>query len=203
MRLAIVIPTIPGREESLARAVASYERTSGIDWVVRIFRDSPSSGQGWLSGVAEHVRLHGPPDYLHLSNDDCEALSPDWWRDPVEACDAGSLPAPIVRNSDGSLQSAGGEMGGGVGNLITTLQDDWAEVDFTPIPFMSWEQWEQIGMQPVHYSSDVWVSHRGRQLGIPTVLRHGYEIAHHMESVGRLDSSVEDQRIVADALAST
>jgi hypothetical protein len=37
---------------------------------------------------------------------------------------------------------------------------------------------EMIGMLPIHYSSDVWVSYRGRQLGWESVLRHGYDVRH-------------------------
>jgi hypothetical protein len=184
MRIGVVIPTIPGREDSLDRCLESYGKTRGVELLFQVYPDSPCSGAGWKEGAAQLVEKHGEPDYLHLTNDDCEALRPEWWRPAVSACDKGKLPAPIVRNTDGSLQSAGGDMSAGA-HLLTTIQPDWTEVGFTTIPFLSWEQWKQIGMLYVHYASDVWVSHRGRQLGIPTVLRHGYEIAHHMHPVGR------------------
>lgn len=183
MRIGIVIPTIPGREASLKRCLGSYAATD-VELRFHVFRNSPCSGTGWRKGTAELVKEYGAPDYLHLTNDDCEAAHPDWWRDAVEACDNGQIPAPVVRNPDGSLQSAGGDMNSG-GHLLSTVQPDGTEVGFTTVPFLSWEQWKRIGMLDVHYCSDVWVSERGRQLGFPTVLRHGYEIVHHMHSVGR------------------
>lgn len=189
--ILIVVPTIPGREESLARCVESYMAHTDTDYAIRIYRNSPSAGEGWLSGVAEHVAVHGPPDYVALTNDDCEVTG-EWWPAAVEACDAGKLPAPIVLNTDGSLQSAGGDFNE-PSDLIHEIRPDWAEVGFTTIPFMSWEQWERVGMVPLHYCSDCWVSERGRQLGIPTVLRHGYRVTHHLHQVGRINDATADR----------
>ncbi len=206
MQIGVVVPTIPGREESLDRCLNSYRETEGIEVNLHVYADSPCSGTGWRKGTERLVERFGKPDYLHLSNDDCEAFAPDWWRDAVEACEKGHLPAPIVLNSDGTVQSAGGDMSAGA-NLLRTVQQQGTEVDFTTIPFLSWQQWEKIGMLDVHYSSDVWISHRGRQLGIPTVLCHGYLLFHHMHEVGRgagmsqHQRAQQDQRIVEDALA--
>lgn len=204
--LLIVIPTIVGREESLQRAIDSYERLTDCEHAIRVYANSPSSGEGWLSGVAEHVAQFGAPDYVHLTNDDCEPAVEDWWKPCVSACDQGCLPAPIVWNSDGSLQSAGGQIGA-PGNLIHEVGKDWSPVGFTTVPFMSWRQWERIGMLPVHYASDLYASYRGRQLGVETVLRHGYEITHHMHPVGRGAGmsqgarDAQDRAIVEQALA--
>jgi hypothetical protein len=208
MRLAIIIPTIEGREESLERCIASYERhTDGIEFGFRVYRNSPSSGEGWLSGLAEFVSVHGQPDYVHLTNDDIECANSEWWVSAVEVTQTNRIPAPVVYNSDGSLQSAGGQLGAN-GDLITELREDGAPVGFTTVPFMSWEQWEQIGMLPIHYSSDVWVSERGKQLGMETVLCHEYELIHHMHQVGRgagmsqADRAGQDKILMRQALDS-
>lgn len=177
--LAVIIPTIPGREESLARTIASYRLP---DSDIGIYPNSPSSGAGWLRGTEEFVKRHGEPDYLALTNDDCELIGD--LEAAKEVCDAGLLPAPIVYNPDDSLQSAGG-MIGAPGNLLQSIGPDRSPVGFTTVPFMSWEQWKQIGMLEVHYASDVWVSYRGRQLGIETGLCHGYQVRHHNHHVGR------------------
>jgi hypothetical protein len=204
--IAIVIPTIPGREDSLERTIASYERFTSCEHEIVVYPDSPSSGAGWLNGSYAFVDEHGTPDYIHLTNDDCEAGCEDWWKPCVSACDQGTLPAPIVRNPDGSLQSAGGQIGA-PGNLLHEIGRDWSAVGFTTVPFLSWAQWERIGMLPVHYASDVWISHRGRQLGVQTVLRHGYEIVHHNHPVGRGAGmsqgarDAQDRAIVEEALA--
>ena len=206
MRIGVVVPTIPGREESLDRCLKSYGETKGVELCFQVYPDSPCSGTGWKEGTVKLAEKYGQPDYLHLTNDDCEAVHPEWWRPAVEACASGHIPAPIVYNSDGSLQSAGGDMNAG-GHLLSTVQPDWTEVGFTTIPFLSWSQWNAIGMLDVHYGSDVWVSHRGRQLSIPTVLRHGFEITHHMHQVGRgagMSQFARDQQdtaIVAERLS--
>ena len=47
------------------------------------------------------------------------------------------------------------------------------------------QQIERIGMIPSHMMCDVWVSHRGRQLGYETYLCHAYELKHYREMTGR------------------
>ena len=137
MKIGVVVPTIFGREESLDRCLDSYGKTEGVELCFYVYPDSPCSGTGWKEGTAKLVERYGEPDFLHLTNDDCEAAHPLWWRDAVEACATGHIPAPIVRNSDGSLQSAGGDMSAGA-HLLSTIQPDWTEVGFTTIPFLSW-----------------------------------------------------------------
>lgn len=197
MKLGIVIPTIPGREASLARCLASYrEMTEGIEIVFSVVENSPSSGGGWLQGAEA---LDERVDWLHLTNDDIECANDQWWMAAAEVTDTNQLPAPIVFNSDGSVQSAGGRLGA-PGDLLKEIGPDGTRVGFTTVPFMSWSQWEQIGMLEVHYSSDVYVSERGRQLGIETILCHGYELVHHMEQIGRRDGAATDKQTVLDAI---
>jgi 3-deoxy-D-manno-octulosonic acid (KDO) 8-phosphate synthase len=200
MKLGIVVPTIPGREASLERCLTSYrEKTEGIEVTFSVLENSPSAGAGWKMGAETLEQAHGPVDYLHLTNDDIECANDEWWTAAAEVTDTNQLPAPIVRNSDGSLQSAGGQLGAN-GDLLREIAPDGTRVGFTTVPFMSWSQWKQIGMLEVHYSSDVYVSERGRQLGIETVLCHDYELIHHMEQVGRLNTAGADKNRVLDAL---
>lgn len=203
MRIGIVIPTIAGREQSLQRTIRSYRsHTRGVETIFCIHENAQASGEGWRKGAATLHAGWGPSDYLHLTNDDIEVTDPDWWRACVETCDEGKLPAPVVFNPDGSLQSAGGQIGA-PGDLIAEIGRDGSPVGFTTVPFLSWTQWVEIGMLDVHYSSDVWVSERGKQLGMETVLRHAYQLTHHNHSVGRegqMRRSVEDKAIVMEAL---
>lgn len=203
MRIGIVIPTIPGREQSLQRTIRSYRAHSrGVSIVFSIHENARASGEGWRKGATTLAQGFGPTDYLHLTNDDIEVTDPDWWRTCIETCDEGQLPAPVVYNPDGSLQSAGGQIGA-PGDLIQEIGRDRSPVGFTTVPFLSWGQWEQIGMLDVHYSSDVWVSERGRQLGYETILRHAYQLTHHNHQVGRagqMQRSVADKEIVMQAL---
>ena len=171
----LIVPTIPGREESLERCLSSWPAE------VRpiVITGEPTCGAGWTAGIKK-----SSGDYLVLCCDDIEA-GPDLDLEAmVEAVDAGYLPAPVVSRPDGSLESAGGDMSAG-GCLIRQLQPDWTPVDFTPLPFVSRQQIQKIRMIPSHMMCDVWVSHRGRQLGFETVLRTPYQVTHHHEMIGR------------------
>ena len=53
-------------------------------------------------------------------------------------------------------------------------------------------------MIPTQYCCDVWVSYRGRQLGYETVLRHGFDLIHHQEQVGRGAGMSQNDRDALD-----
>ena len=122
----------------------------------------------------------------------------------MEAADRNLLSCPVVLLPTGTVQSAGGGLDQ-PGHLRSWVGDDWEPVDFTTVPFLTREQWDTIGMIPVQYHSDVWVSIRGRQLGIGTVLRTGSVFVHHNEPAGRLSTHHEDyqtfQRTLQEAAA--
>ena len=85
-----------------------------------------------------------------------------------------------------------------VGHLLNRHRKDGAPCDFTVVPFLSRYQAEVIGMLDIQYSCDVWVSYRGRQLGYETVLRHGYDLVHHQEQVGRGAGMSQNERDAID-----
>lgn len=175
----VIIPTIQGREASLERCISSYRRTSSVELNVIVVNDSRTCGWGWQQGLAA---ARAP--YILLACDDQEAVSLKWADKCIETVTVGKLPCPRVWRSDGSVQSNGGDMKQ-MHHLNPRPQKDGSHVDYTTIPFMSAKQADEIGMLDVHYASDVWVSYRGRQLGYPTVLRHGFDVMHHGELVGR------------------
>ena len=191
----VIVPTIEGREESLERCLQSFPDLNHI-----VIKGEPTCGKAWIKGIEQ-----SKADYLLLCADDIQC---DYhaWQDQlwIEACietvDQGKLPAPIVFRPNHSLESAGGDMNAS-GCLLTEIQPDWTPVNFTPMPFVSREQIEHIGMIEAHYMTDVWVSHRGRQLGYETVLRHPYRLIHHHEMVGRIHSTEGDQVIYEEAMA--
>jgi hypothetical protein len=139
-------------------------------------------------------------DYVHLTNDDIEVTNSNWAKACIEATDKGNLPCPIVRKPDGSIESCGGT---GKNGLLTDIQPDGTEVEWTVLPFMNKEQANAIGMIPAHHATDVWVSRRGKELGWPTVLVHGYEVIHHYSNIGRIDSPAQrkkDRAIFREAM---
>lgn len=170
--ISVIIPTVPGRELVFERVLKAYERSSmpiGLEIIVE--RDHPTVGCAWQAGAAKATG-----DYIHMGNDDCEPW-PFWWVPAVEACQAGYVPSPMVRNAEGYPQSlpTWGE-----------VADDWTPVECMTIPFMSREQWEKI--QPLllsHYYSDNFITDRAAAGGWPCVLRLGYAFTHYWASARR------------------
>jgi len=189
--IQVIVPTVPGREESLNRCVESFSQ-HGVE--ILIVPGYPTCGEAWIAGIKG-----SSAEYMLLCADDIEAHPDLDLAVCVEAVEDGYLPAPIVYRPDGTLESAGGDMAASA-CLINHIQPDWTPVDFTPMPFWSREQARKIRMIPAHYMTDVWASHRGRQLGYETVLRHDYKLIHHHELIGRRYDTTGDHRIYDEAM---
>ena len=173
--LSVVIPTIPGREESVARAIASYEDTlRGQKYDLVVIEDAPS----WPAACNMGYEM-SEGDLVHFSADDLEAL-PGWWEQASEHClTHNELPAPVVLNHapDGPWDNY---MDG----------DDGQLTHFTRVPLMTRRQYEAIGPWPedLDYCADVWVSERARTVGILTRMVHSYRFVHHWSQIGRIDT---------------
>src|SRR5262245_55571386 len=103
MRVAVVIPTMRGREHHLARCRRTYGERTDADLEIVVEADHGTCGAAWMAGAS---RLEQQPDYLHLSADDLEPH--DGWLDAaIDSAMRRMIPAPLVYNPDGSLQSAG------------------------------------------------------------------------------------------------
>jgi hypothetical protein len=176
VNVAVIIPTIDGRQEHLARTVGAYTRTApGARLIVE--HGHPSCGAAWIAGADA---VAGQFDYLHFGADDLEPH--DGWLDvALETVDAGYIPAPLVYHPDGRLESAG-ILGFGVYN---GPHEDWQLIEGTTVPFLTAEMWEAIGMIDVHYTTDLWCSTIGRRHGWETVIRTGMRFTHHTAQAGR------------------
>lgn len=193
-RISVVIPTVTGREQSLARCLDAFRtRSSGAELQLLVVKDKPTCGLAWLDAMR---RADAP--YVHLSADDHEPHD-GWWQPLVEAMDAGFVACPLVLNPDGSVQSAGGDLKSNA-HLIREIADDWSEVPFAPVPSLTRELWDRVGMIETHYFTDVWVSARAAALGVATVLRVDSVITHHNERVGRAYGMSQGNRDQHDAL---
>lgn len=179
MRLSVVIPTMTGREESLARCLAAYKATSPELTEYVIVKDAAA----WPTACNRGYHL-ASGDIVQLSADDLEPL-PGWWEETLDWLDNhDELPAPVVLN-----HSADGPWDNAIDG------PDKAVPEFTRIPIMRRDQWERIGDWPeVNYVADVWVSKRGRTLGIETRMIHSYRFVHHWEQTGRKDGPDEMAR---------
>lgn len=173
--VAIVIPTIPGREADLERCMDAYARTAP-DARLIVVHGRPSCGQAWLDGA----ELAGSFDYLHLTADDLEPFD-GWLEVAQETVDAGSIPAPLVFGPNDELDSAGLQ---GFGQYRGPYYD-WMPIEATTVPFLTRAMWEKIGMVPIHYCSDIFVSIHGRRFGWETVVRTGMQFKHYEASAGR------------------
>ena len=174
MKVAVVVPTVEGRGEYLDRCIGAYNRPElGAEIEVTVMADYPSCGSAWIAGM-ESLNGGSRPDYVHFTADDLEPHA-GWLEPAVECVERGWLPCPLVFNPDGSLQSAG--ISGW--DVYTGEYEDWSAIAATTVPFMSWEQWEHIGMTDLHYCSDMWVSYVGRKFGWETRLRTAFQFTHH------------------------
>jgi GT2 family glycosyltransferase len=175
-RLSVVIPTISGREESVARCIAAYEET--------LFRKSHElivikDESSWPRACNEGYKK-AQADIIHFTADDLEPLS-DWWREPIRWLRyKDELPAPKVMDHSVDGKFANKEDGN---NLDLT--------HFTRIPIMRRDQYERIGPWPeITYYADMWLSEKARTLGIKTRMFYSYLFLHHWSQIGRVDSKV-------------
>lgn len=170
--ITVVIPTISGREESLARAVSSYE-DMGVDCEIIVVKDEPTWPTACNVGYAKSTG-----DVIHFSADDLEAI-PGWWERPYEWLQKyNELPAPRVYNfsADGDFDNA-------------SDGEDEQLTHFTRIPIMTRAQYETIGPWPeINYYADIWLSEKARTLGIRTRMIYGYDFVHHWSQIGRMET---------------
>lgn len=172
--LSVVIPTISGREESLARCVESYERTlEGVSHEIIVVKDESTWPRACNVGYTKSTG-----DIIHWTADDLEAL-PGWYNDIPAFLENDELAAPAVYDyrEDGKFSNA--EDG-----------PDGATTWFTRIPICRRDQAERIGLWPeIIYYADIWFSEKARAIGIETRLLYSYRFVHHWCGIGRVDST--------------
>ena len=171
--LSVIIPTISGREESLARCVESYEDTlTGIEHELILVKDENSWPRACNVGYA---RATG--DIIHWTADDLQAL-PGWYKDIPAFLKKDELPAPVVFDYSATGKFANQEDG-----------RDGDETWFTRIPICRRDQAVRIGIWPeITYYADIWFSEKARSLGIETRMLYSYRFVHHWSPIGRVDS---------------
>ena len=188
--ITIVVPTIKGRERFLGECLASYAAHTK-DYEIHVIADRPTCGRAWLDGADK-----AEGDYIHFSADDLQPLQ-GWYLEAIRTADAGYLPAPRILNGDGTLQTCGGQDG------FRELPTGW-RTDFSRIPFLSREQWEQARplvegfLSGAHYYTDNAVSFAAAQVGYGTAVTRGYSFIHHFAQEGRGAGMPEPDRMRHD-----
>lgn len=196
VRIAVVVPTVHGRDAHLSRCVDAYRVSTARlaeddELALYIERDHDTCGEAWRAGAARAEQ--DGFDYLHLTADDLEP-HPGWIAPAVECVDEGFIPAPVVLEPDGTLQSAG--INGW--DCYRGPHVDWMHVESTTVPFMSRKQWQAVGMIPLHYCTDMWVSYRADRAGWPTRLRMDMVFTHHNAELARGAGMGQHPRTVHD-----
>lgn len=166
--ISVVIPTIDGREDWLAKCVRAYEAyTPNVEIIV--VKNEPSCGHAWVEGFR---RSSGK--YVHFTADDITPRE-GWYIDAINACDLGYVPVADVRAPN--LNQA----------WCMCPLGDMGHVRNVLVPFLSREQLVGYGgwLLPVHYGSDDWVSYRAVQLGLRLEPARSYQLIHHVADEGR------------------
>lgn len=167
--ISVVVPTISGREKSLARTIAAYEDTlRDIKHELILVKDNPT----W-PGACNEGAEKAKGDILHFTADDLEPL-PGWHKDVLRWLERhDELPAAKVLNPDGAFDNhADGA--------------DRSIVWFTRVPIMRKDQRERIGPWPeMYHYADVWLSEKARSLGMETRIFYSYAFIHHWSQIGR------------------
>lgn len=175
--ITVPLPTITGRSSFYDRAVEAYERWANVE--ILTFENFPGCGPAWALGA-----FIGKGEYIHFGADDVE-MHEGWWEAATKVCDQGNLPAPLIYNTNGTLQACGGSW--------ERMEDDGKVTSYTRGPFVSRKQWELLSplvapfLAKSHYYTDNIFTWAGLKLGMQTVNCHGYAYTHHLASAGRLD----------------
>lgn len=180
--ISVIVPTITGREHWLERCLNAYRKTLlCINHEIIVIKDRPACGIAWNEGIEQ-----AKGTYIHLSADDLEPRS-GWLGPAMASANNGELPSARILNTDGTLQSCGTD---------DQEHEEGEEAFVARIPFATREQFDRIGpMMNEHYMGDYWFSHRGRKVGLRSVVRREYCFFHHYAQEGRIDTLAEDVRV--------
>lgn len=196
--IAVVIPTLDGREELYEQTVAAYRATADVRIIT--VRNRPTIGQAWQDGAQAAYEAQAG-DYLHLSADD--VIPHEGWSAEVvaETTAFGIYPSPRILNADGSLHSCG-TMGGG---MLLPECADGTPCGTSPFPFMRIDMWEHIGpCLPIGYYADDYLAWRARDAGLRVEVVRSYCLTHLEGTVGRARSvsrAMQDRAAYLAAIA--
>lgn len=187
--ITIVIPTISERKRWLRKCILGYEETtSSIHTETIVIKDRPTCAVAWNEGIAQAKGV-----YVHLTADDI-VPHPGWWVAAVEASTAGFIPAPLILNTDGSVQSCG--------NGARRVADG-ARAEICRIPWAPKWLFDAIGRFPedMHYYTDNWFSWAARKHAyVETKVVQDYLFTHHLAPERR---EMADERLHEDGVKFT
>lgn len=177
MKVSVVIPTIPGREDLFEQTVAAYREAQSVELEIIAPKGFASIGEAWAAGAAKATG-----EFVHLSADDvipsASAIGAG-----VRKVSAGVYPSPRVLNADGTLHSCG-TMGGG---MLLPEAPTGTPCAASPFPFFRAQHAPTLlkDFPPIHYYADDLLGHRARCIGLSVEACREYEFTHLEGTVGR------------------
>jgi hypothetical protein len=157
--LSVVLPTIDGREDELARTIETYERLTPvpIEWIVET--GYQTAGQAWNAMVPKATG-----EIVHLAADDLEPETDGWFPAALIAIEQGNVPMGWVREDEA------GTFGRDFCRVWAGRRDWWEPVLET------------------HYYSDDSLTDLMRAAGHLPVIAEGFDFYHRRSMVGRLET---------------
>lgn len=198
MKIAIILPTVAGREAVFDRVLAAYAgtRPAGWEFDITVPEGHATVGDAWNAGTADVEA-----DYVFYAIDDAEPYI-GWAQVAVQTADAGYIPAPRLERPDGSLESCGSM---GYGQLLGECSD-CTPCRNTGLIFVKSEWVGRIGeFLPIHFGADDDYCWRAAVHGHPCVYRSGMVFTHHHVVTGsmRVIGQAQEHHAVALAHAAT
>lgn len=187
--VAVIVPTVPGREADLERTTRAYEAEPHV-YVLPQYGHK-AVGAGWRAGV--EAVLERPqaerPEFVMLGNDDMPPL-PGWLMPAIQTIDDGFTPCPVLwSEKDGllGLESAG---------RWGVYTSEGAIVGWAPMTMFRLAEWHLLGeMPPIHYWSDNWFSDASAlRLGRPLRVTRGFQFTHTWAEPGRRSMDTPEGR---------
>lgn len=178
-RVGIVIPTVPGRERYLQRALAALRTgAEGIEVALRVEVGWPSCGDAWRAGAARLLARPPRPTYLMLTADDL-IPAPGYLAAALSLAPP-YLPAAFLLQEDDTVWN----------------EQDFPEPSFSRVPFVPAATAGPVlaGMPGLHYYSDVWLGDRLREAGYQFAPAPGYAFRHLWAQEGRIRDPEPDRR---------
>lgn len=180
MKVAVIIPTVCGREDYLKRCLHGYLERHGSEHhiVPVVLSERWSGGMAWQEGAEEAVRMKA--DFLHLTNDDI-VPGYNYLTSMIAAVEKEMTPVVLIVTPTPAVLSPYDNMPLN-GNPTTDHSSHFEGVptiqpsgtlgtnasEYPSLPFCSLGQWERIGpMIPSHYGTDKWFGERAGNAGIP------------------------------------
>lgn len=160
--------------------------TASIRVQTIVIQDRETCAIAWNEGTAQ-----AEGEYVHLTADDIVPHA-GWWEAAVAAAEQGYIPAPLILNSDGSVQSCGNS---------TKRVPTGSAAEICRIPWGPRGLLQSIHFpEDMHYYTDNYYSWAARKQSIETRVEQGYLFTHHLAPERR---EMADERLYEDGVKFT